>query len=106
MPLPPAEKQRLYRDRKKKEAYFESDLVVFRIREASKGWVNRKDVEILLHDIYDVGGDRLVQMIGLLILEFAAVRNVAFSQFEASLKIYHEQLERFEAGKPHAGFDP
>lgn len=78
MALSASEKQKLYRERKKKQDFLESDLLVKRTLEATSEWETAGDLLPLLSDLYDMGKERLVQKVCVLIIEFAAVRSAAY----------------------------
>lgn len=80
-----SEKQRAYRGRKKRQMFLSNDICVTQmLDEAQRQEVtNYEDFTDLVEYCYDVGGERLAQLIAVKVYGFLSLVNGVYSALEA-----------------------
>lgn len=61
MPLSPAEKQRAYRERKKKQDYLSNAYSVTKVMNDAHRLGNEAEMAELIEDLWEIGGEKLVE---------------------------------------------
>ena len=70
MTIPAAEKQRQYRQRKKKTDYLSNDYSVTKVLEGARALGQEAEYAELIDEFYEIGGEKLVERTCLLIYSF------------------------------------
>ncbi len=99
MPLTSAQKQKQYRERKKKAQFLARDWHINELLNRSKDWPSAAKVPDVLSDAYDLGGPICVQYVATTMLEFAAVIELC-DQYTVRPKLIHPQMVTGHTGDP------